>query len=122
VIFKFLKNFARFTSGDFFFAELPPGVVLLIFFEDQLLINYIFLICWNFPGITSQTISQMLVKGICFYCYTPGKGKKCPTCKSVQYCNSKCQGADWGLEHKYLCGQEGMRPEYVCNILVNILV
>jgi hypothetical protein len=55
----------------------------------------------------------MKLRKRCFYCQKLGKGKRCPTCKTIRYCNSECQLADWEIEHKYICGATlGMKPEY----------
>lgn len=39
-----------------------------------------------------------------------GRWSVCSGCKSVYYCNAKCQRLDWSLKHKYQCIKQYLKP------------
>lgn len=64
----------------------------------------------NTPGAANPTCVPLSVRGrICYYCFNIGpKGSKmqCSTCKVTNYCNAKCQKADW-KHHRTICVRRG---------------
>eukprot|EP00092_Neocalanus_flemingeri_P015547 GFUD01016829.1.p1 GENE.GFUD01016829.1~~GFUD01016829.1.p1 ORF type:complete len:424 (+),score=130.02 GFUD01016829.1:110-1381(+) len=40
----------------------------------------------------------------CDFCYRKGPVHRCSVCKSRWYCGAECQGEDWKVVHKEVCG------------------